>query len=173
MWLSASGMTLVETMLAVAVLVIALMATLSGISDMRMENRAASQRMLVASVGAEMLELFKSLQYADMHNSTATAPVYLKGFGSAAPNTAWFVPQAGQWQALPVEAVNSGSNATPDLVGNKIPGGIWTATFAPDPAAPELQQISIKIQWKLYAGSTRPPLSYAISTKVCGDFPNL
>ena len=54
-------MTLIEAMIAVGVLVISLIGMLSAISYMRMENRAASQRMLVASVGTEMIELFKSL----------------------------------------------------------------------------------------------------------------
>lgn len=166
-------MTLVEALVAVAVITVATVSTLSGISYMRMENRAASQRMLVASLGTEMIELFKSLQYADMHNSTVATPIYLKGFGSATPNAAWVVPKAGQWQALPVEAVNSGSNSNPGIIADKIPQGVWTVDFVPDPAVPELQQINIRIQWKLYAGSTRPPFSYAISTKVCGDFPTL
>lgn len=170
---SASGMTLVEVMVAVAVLTIALIGTMSAISWMRMENRTASQRLLVASIGVEMIDLFKSLQYADIHNSTTAAPVYLKGFGSASPNLAWQVPQAGQWQALPVEDVNSTSSATPGLVPDKIPQGQWTVEFVPDPVIPQLQQINITIQWNLYAGSTRPPLRYAISTEVCGDFPNL
>ncbi len=158
-------MTLIEALVAVSVLTIATISTLSAISYMRMENRTASQRMLVASLGTEMIELFKSLQYADMHNSTASAPVYLKGFGSATPNLSWVVPKAGQWQALPVETVNSGSGSTPGIVADKIPQGVWTVDFVPDPIVPELQQINIRIQWKLYAGSTRPPLNYAISTE--------
>ena len=170
---SASGMTLVEVMVAVAVLTISLIGTMSAISWMRMENRTASQRLLVASIGAEMIDLFKSLQYTDIHNSTAGASIYLKGFGSASPNLAWVVPQAGQWQALPVEAVNSSSPSAPNLVPDKIPQGQWKVEFVPDAVIPQLQQINITIQWQLYAGSTRPPLSYAISTKVCGDFPKL
>lgn len=170
---STSGMTLVEALVAVAVITVSTISTMSGISYMRMENRAASQRMLVASLGTEMLELFKSLQYTDMHNSTVAAPVYLKGFGSATPNASWVVPKAGEWQALPVEAVNSGSGATPGIIADKIPQGVWTVDFVPDAAVPQLQQINITIRWKLYAGSTRPPLSYAISTKVSGDFPTL
>lgn len=166
-------MTLLESLTAVAILTICLIGLMSAISYMRIENRAASQRMLVASVGSEMLELFKALQYTDIHNSTPTAPVYLKGFGSLSPNLSWVVPQAGQWQALPVDAVNSASAAAPGLVADKIPQGVWTVEFVPDPVIPRLQQINITIQWKLYAGSTRPPMSYAISTKVCGDFPNL
>ena len=168
-----SGITLIEAMVSVAVLTIAMIGLMTAISYMRIENRAASQRLLVASIGAEMLELFKSLQYTDIRNSTATAPVYLKGFGSTSPNLSWVVPRAGQWQVLPVEAVNSGSVSAPGLISDKIPQGVWTVDFVPDAVVPQLQQINITIQWKLYAGSTRPPLSYAISTKVCGDFPNL
>ncbi|HXA09075.1 MAG TPA: prepilin-type N-terminal cleavage/methylation domain-containing protein [Chthoniobacterales bacterium] len=170
---SASGMTLVEVMVAVAVLTISLIGTMAAISWMRMENRTASQRLLVASIGAEMIDLFKSLQYTDIHNSTAGVPIYLKGFGSASPNLAWVVPQAGQWQSLPVEAVNSSSASAPNLVPDKIPQGQWKVEFVPDAVIPQLQQINITIQWQLYAGSTRPPLSYAISTRVCGDFPKL
>jgi len=107
-------MTLIEAMIAVGVLVISLIGMLSAISYMRMENRAASQRMLVASVGTEMIELFKSLPYTDIRNSTESAPVYLKGNGTATPNLAWMVPPAGQWQPLPVKAVSSASAEAPD-----------------------------------------------------------
>ena len=173
LWRSVSGVSLIEALVALGVIGIAVIGMMSAISYMRMENRAASQRLLVASIGAEILELFKALQYTDMHNSTVAAPVYLKGFGSASPNLAWYVPPAGQWQALPVEDVNSASAANPALVASKIPQGVWNVTFVPDATTPGLQQINLTIQWKVYAGTTRPDCTYAISTKVCRDFPKL
>ncbi len=160
-------------MMAVAVLAVALFGLMSGISYMRIENRVASQRMLVASVGAEMMELFKSLSYTDIRNSTTGAPVYLKGNGTATPNLSWAVPKAGQWQALPVEAVNPGSAIAPGLVADKIPQGVWTVQFVPDAVNPSLLQINLAIQWSIYPGSKRPPLNYALSTKICEDFPKL
>jgi Tfp pilus assembly protein PilV len=168
-----SGMTLIEAMVAVGIIGIALVGLISGIGYMRMENRAASQRLLVASIGTEILELFKALPYASIANSTATTPIYLKGFGTTSPDAAWLVPQAGQTQPLPVEDVNSSSASYPSLVANKIPQGVWSVSFVPDATTPGVQQINVTIQWKLYAGTTRPPNTYTISTKVCTDFPNL
>jgi type II secretory pathway pseudopilin PulG len=169
----ASAMTLIEALVAVAVLGIALVGMMSGISYMRFENRAASQRLLVASAGAQILELFKALPYNDIVCTTGTAPIYLEGFGTSTPNTAWSVPQAGQWQALPVEDVNSTSAGTPSIVANKIPQGVWTVQITSPVSPTGIKQITVTIDWQLYAGSTRPPESYSISTMVCSGFPNL
>jgi len=166
-------MSLIEAIVAVAILGIAFVGLCSGISYMRFENRAASQRMLVASMGAQILELFKALPYSDIANSTAAAPIYLEGFGTSSPNTAWYVPQAGQWQALPVEDVNSASASAPTVVPNKIPQGVWSVQIQSPSSPPGLKQITVTINWQLYAGSTRPPDTYSISTVVCSAFPNL
>jgi len=168
-----SGISLVECMVAVAVLGISFIGLMSGISYMRMENRAASQRMLVASEAAQILEMFKALPYAAITNSTAGTPIYLEGYGTASPDTVWYVPQSGQWQTLPVENVSSSTAGYPSVIANKIPNGVWSATIT-SPASPTgLKQITITINWELYAGSTRPPESYTISTVVCSAFPNI
>ncbi len=169
----AAGMTLIEVLVAAAVFGIAVVGLMSGISYMRFENRSASQRMFVASAGAELIELFKALPYDSIHNSTVGTPIYLKGFGSASPNTAWIVPQTGQWTALPVEDVNSSSASNPAIIPDRLPQGIWSVAFVPDPADANITQINVQIQWRLFAGTTRPPSSYGLSTIVCRDFPNL
>jgi Tfp pilus assembly protein PilV len=166
-------MSLVEAMVAVSILGIAFVTSLSGVSYMRMENRASSQRMLVASMGAQILELFKALPYNDIANSTPAAPIYLEGFGTATPNPAWYVPQAGQWQTLPVEDVNSTSASTPTIIPNKIPQGVWSVQIQSPASQTGLKQITVTINWQLYAGSTRPPDTYSISTVVCSSFPSL
>jgi Tfp pilus assembly protein PilV len=166
-------MSLVEAMVAVAVLGIAMVGMMSGISYMRFENRASSQRMLVASMGAQILEQFKALPYNDIACSTGTAPIYLEGMGTTTPNSAWYVPQSGQWQTLPVEDVNSTSSATPTIVPNKIPQGVWSVQITSPATPPGLKQITVTINWQLYAGTTRPLDSYSISTVVCSGFPNL
>lgn len=166
-------MTLVENLVALVVIGIALIGMMSGISYVRMQNRAASQRLLAASIGTEILELFKALPYASITNSTAAVPIYLKGFGTAAPNTAWLVPKAGQTQPLPVEDVNSAAAGNAALVADKLPLGNWSVAFVPDAVTPGLQQINVTIQWKFYAASKRPTNTYTISTKVCANYPNL
>jgi Tfp pilus assembly protein PilV len=166
-------MTLIESMVAVAVLGISFVGLASGIGYIRFENRASSQRMLVASMAAQILELFKALPYTDIVNSTSANPIYLEGFGTATPDTAWYVPQAGQWQTLPVEDVNSTSASTPTVITNKIPQGVWSVQITSPASPPGLKQITVTINWQLYAGSTRPPDTYSISTVVCSAFPNL
>ena len=160
-------------MVALGIVGVAMVGMMSGINYMRMQNRAASQRLLVASLGTEIIELFKALPYTSITNSTVAVPIYLKGFGTAAPNTAWLVPQSGQTQPLPVEDVNSAAAGNAALVANKLPLGTWSVAFVPDAVTPGLQQINVTIQWKLYAASTRPTNTYTISTKVCTDYPNL
>lgn len=170
---SAAGMTLVESMVALAVIGIALIGMMSSINYMRMQNRAASQRLLAASIGTEILELFKALPYASITNSTVAVPIYLKGFGTAAPNTAWLVPKSGETLPLPVEDVNSAAAGNAALVADKLPLGTWSVELVPDAVTPGLQQINVTIQWKLYAASTRPVNTYTLSTKVCTNYPNL
>lgn len=180
-----SAISLIEIMVAVAILGIAAVGMMSGISYMRFENRAASQRMLVASIGTQILELFKALPYASIANSGTAGTIYLEGYGTASPNLAWQVPTAsgtGMWQPLPVEDVNSNSASNPAIIANKIPGpltvsgspinqGEWSVQIASPSTG--LKQITVTINWLLYAGSTRPPETFSISTVVSSAIPNL
>jgi len=170
---AASGISLIEVMVAVAILGLTFVGMASGISYMRFENRAATQRLLVASMGAQILELFKALPFSAIANSTVATPIYLEGYGTATPNTAWYVPIAGGSTALPVEDVNSASSSNPTVITNKIPQGAWSVAITTPSGSPELKQITVTITWNLYAGTTRPPDSYTISTVVCSNFPNL
>jgi type II secretory pathway pseudopilin PulG len=167
---SVSGISLVECVVAVAVLGISFVGLMSGISYMRMENMADSQRMLVASEAAQILELFKALPYSAIVNSTSTSTC-LMGYGTSSPDTNWQVPLSGGTMPLPVDDVNSSSSTEPSPVPNKIPNGQWSVTLAS--AGNGLTQITVTITWKLYAGSTRPPESYSMSTIVYSGFPNV
>jgi len=167
------GMSLVESLIAISVLGVALTGILSGISYMRVENRASSERILVGSIATQILELFKALPYSAITNSTAGTPIYLEGYGTSSPNTAWYVPQAGQSQTLPVEDVNSTSAATPALVPNKIPQGTWSANIVTTGSTHGYKQVTVTVTWEVYAGSTRPPCTYSLSTLISGDEPNL
>lgn len=172
-----AGMTLVEALIAVAILGITLICMMSGISYMRIQNRSASERMLAASIGAQIIEKFKALPYAEITNSTTdvsgTGAIYLEGMGSATPNAAWYVPQAGQWQTLPVEDVDSTSPATPQVITDKLPEGVWSVQFTSPSSPPGLKQITVTIDWNVYAGATEPPCTYSISTIVSSYIPNL
>jgi type II secretory pathway pseudopilin PulG len=169
---SIAGVSLIESIVAVAVLGIAFVGLMSGVSYMRLQNSAETQRMLVASEAAQILELYKALPYSAITSSTSTT-TYLMGYGTTSPDTNWQVPTAGGTMPLPVDDVNSTSSTEPSPVANKIPNGRWSVVLS-SPASPAgLTQITVTITWALYAGSTRPPESYSLSTIVYSGFPNL
>jgi hypothetical protein len=167
------GKTLIEAVLAPGVVTVASIGLMIGIGYMQMENRGASQRMPVASIAAEILDLSRALPNSNIAISTAAVPVYLKGSGTATPSAAWLVSHAGQIRALPVEDVNSSSEANPAHVAEKLPLRDWSASFVPIPLTPGVQQINVRIQSKLYAATNRPRNTYEIGTKVCTDNPRL
>ena len=160
---------LVEQLVAVAIVGVALLATMSAVSYMEFENRASSQRMLAASLGMEILELFKALPFAQITNSSAGAPIYLKQLAGGGGNANWQVPAAGAWQALPVEGVNSSSAGDPSIVANKLQGGVWKVAFTPDPTDASIVQITLTMQWSL---TKRKPVTLAMSTIVSKYGPN-
>lgn len=167
-----AGFTLVETLMAVAIIGLALLGVIGGISDLRNENRATSQRMLAASLGTELLELVKALGSQNLRNSTVANPVYLKTTAAGTPNLAWRVPQAGEFLALPVEEVNSGSAADPTLV-DKLPLATWNAVFTPDAANAKLIYVTVNIQWRLNQTVRGRPLQFSLSTAVASGFARL
>lgn len=169
----AAGMTIIEAVMAIAILGIAMTGMMSGISYMRVQNRSTSERMLAGSVAAQILEMFKALPFSAINNSTPSSPVYLEGYGTASPDTAWYVPQAGQWQTLPVEDVNSTAAGYPAIITDKLPEGVWSVQIQPLATNPAVEQITVTIQWNVYAGSTLPPESYSMSTMVDSFYPAL
>ena len=168
-----SGFTLVEVMVAVAILGLSLSFVMGGISYMRFRNRESSQRMLAASIQTEMLELFKAQPFPQITNSTAAAPVYLKQVPGGAPDTRWKVPVANSWESVPVEDVAPDNPAAPVSVANKLPNGVWRADFVTDPATPTLRQVTVTMQWQLYPGNNQRVVSLSTSTAVCQNFPSL
>jgi type II secretory pathway pseudopilin PulG len=168
----AAGISLIESIVAVAVLGIAFIGLMSGVSYMRLQNSAETQRMLVASEAAQILELYKALPYSAITSSTSTATCLI-GYGTASPDTNWQVPTAGGTMPLPVDDVNSSSSTEPSPIANKIPNGQWSVVLTTPASPPGLTQITVNIKWELYAGSTRPPESYSLSTIVYSGFPNL
>jgi len=168
-----AGMTLIEALMATAILGLTLIGLMSGISFMRIQNRASSERMLASSIGSQILEMFKALPFTDIANSTAAAPIYLEGFGTATPDLAWYVPQAGQWQTLPVEDVNSTASGYPSVITDKLPEGQWQVQIQPLASNANVVQVTVTINWNLYAGASTPPYTYSISTMVDNTFPTL
>lgn len=168
-----AGFSLVETMVAIAIIGIALLGVIAGITSLRTENLATSQRMLATSLGTELLELIKALSSQNIRNSTAAAPVYLKTSAAGTPNATWRVPQAGESLALPVEEVNSASAGDPTLVADKLPQATWTASFAPDATNATLIYVTININWRLNQTSRGRALQYTLNTAVASNFPRL
>jgi prepilin-type N-terminal cleavage/methylation domain-containing protein len=171
------GMTLIEALIAVAILGVTLVCMMGGISYMRIQNRSASERLLAGSIASQILEKFKALPYAEIANSTTaasgTGAIYLEGMGTASPDLAWYVPQAGQTQPIPVEDVNSTSSGTPSVVTDKLPEGYWSATITPLTSPPGVTQVTVALTWNVYAGSTQPPITYSLSTMVSSYIPSL
>lgn len=170
------GFTLVEVLVAVALFAIGMLSFFAGISFLRLQNRMASQRMLASSVAVEILELFKNQPYTDIRNSTSGSSVYLKLNPDGSTDTNWRVPEAGLWQTLPVEDVDSSSAGAPALVGNKLPGGAWQVAFqdVSQGTSPSwtVRQITVTIRWlPPTSGTTYKTLS--MQTMVCSPFPNL
>lgn len=166
-------MTLIELMVAVAVLGTGFVATMSAISYMQFESRAASQRMLAASIGMEILELFKVLPYAQIANSRAGAPIYLKQLSGGGGNPGCQVPTSGAWKAVPVESVSASIAGNPALVADKLPNALWSASFTTEPTDSTLREITVTIQWKLYNTTKRQPVTLSMSTIVSSNGPNL
>ncbi len=168
------GVTLVEAMVAVAILGVTLFSVMGGIAYMGFRNRESSQRMLAASIENAILELFKAQPYTQIANSTVSAPVYLKQLPlTGQPDPQWIVPAANSWQSIPVEDVVSGTAGTPPLVENKLPSGVWRADFVTDPAQPSLRQVKVTLRWQLYQGNNQRFVSLSTSTMVCQSFPGL
>lgn len=167
------GFTLVETMVAVAILGVTLFSVMGGIAFMGFRNRESSQRMLAASIETGILELFKAQPYPQITNSTAGAPVYLKQLPGGLPDPRWIVPAVNAWQAAPVEDVASATSAAPATVPDKLPNGEWRADFVTDPAKPSLRQITVTLRWQLYSGTFQRVVSLSTSTVVCQSFPSL
>lgn len=170
---SVGGFALAEQIIALGVIGIALLATMQSISFIQHENRASSQRMLAASIQTEMLSLFKTLPYTQITNSTVGVPVYLKRLNDGTGDPRWQAPVANDWLPIPVEDVNSGSAADPANVADKLPGGVWSVRFTDDPADATLRQITVTVQWRLYAGGHQSPATVSASTIVSQSFPNL
>ena len=165
-------------MVAVLVLGLTLFGIMEGISFLRFHNRESSQRMLASSIEMEILELFKAQPYTQITNSysasmASPAPVYLKELPTAGPDPRWYVPKVNEWQAIPVEDVAPDSANPPATVANKLPNGVWRADFVTDPATPTLRQITVTLQWQLYAGTHQRVVSLSTSTAVCQSFPSL
>lgn len=175
---AANAFTLAEVMVAVLVLGLTLFGVMEGISFLEFRNRESSQRMLASSIEMEILELFKAQPYTQITNSYSTtmaspAPVYLKELPGGGPDTRWYVPKVNEWQSIPVEDVVPSSAAAPATVPNKLPNGVWRADFVSDPATPTLRQITVTLQWQLYAGTHQRVVSLTTSTVVCQSFPSL
>ena len=170
---SLGGFTIVEQIVALGVIGIGMIAVLQAISFMQFENRASSQRMLAASIELEILELFKTLPFAQITNSTGGTPIYLKKLASGAANTSWRVPALNTWQTVPVEDTSSASAADPALLADKLPSAQWRADFTDDPTDATLRQVKVTMQWKLYASNSRSPVFLQTSTIVAQAYPNL
>ena len=149
------AITLIELMVAVAVLGTGFIATMSAVSYMQFENLASSQRMLAASIEMESLELFKVLPLTQITNSTAGAPIYLKQLSGGGCHPSWQVPVSGAWKSVPVESVSSTSGGDPVLLADKLPNALWTASFTTDATDSTLRQISVMMQWNLYNTTKR------------------
>jgi hypothetical protein len=89
------------------------------------------------------------------------------------PDARWIVPQLNAWQAIPVEDVAPTDAAAPATVPDKLPNGLWRADFVNDPATPTLRQLTVTLQWQLYAGTNQRVVSMSTSTAVCQNFPSL
>lgn len=168
-----SGFTLVEVMVAVAILGLTLFSVMGGIAYMRFRNHESSQRMLAASIEMEILELFKAQPFPQITNSTGAAPVYLKQVPGGAPDARWIVPAANAWQAIPIEDVAPGNSAAPASIPDKLPNGVWRADFVNNPVTPTLRQVTVTMQWQLYPGNNQRVVSLSTSTAVCQSFPSL
>lgn len=168
-----AGFTLIEQLVALGVLGMAFLGILQTVSFMQFENRSGSQRMLAVSLQNEILELFKALPYDQITYPVAGSPVYLKKLASGAGNPRWIVPAQNAWQTVPVDDLNSASASDPAQVANKLPGAIWKVDFATDATDATLRQVTVTMQWRLYAGGTRPPVTMKVSTIVCQSYPNL
>jgi len=168
-----NGFTLVEVMVAVAILGLTLFSVMGGIAYMRFRNRESSQRMLAASIEMEILELFKAQPFPQIINSTAGAPVYLKQVPGGAPDARWIVPAANAWQPVPIEDVAPTDPAAPASIPDKLPNGVWRADFVTNPATTTLRQVTVTMQWQLYSGNNQRVVSLSTSTAICQSFPSL
>ncbi len=169
----AGGFSIVEQIVALGVIGIGMLAVLQAVSFMQFENRASSQRMMAASIELEILELFKTLPYTQITNSTVGTPIYLKQLAGGGGNASWIVPAANAWQPVPVEDTNSTSAADPNLIADKLPGATWRADFTTDPTDATLRQVKVTMQWKLFAGTVRNPVFLTTSTIVSQAYPGL
>lgn len=172
-----SGVSLIEILIAVAVLALALTAMISGISYMRIQNRMSSQRMLAGSVAAQILEMYKALPFSVITSSTGGG-ICLEGYGTGTPDTNWTVPAVGMSGTLPVEDVTSSTPGYPSLVTNKLPGGKWTVALTPvittgSGATPLVEQITVTVTWDINQGASVAPCTYSLSTMVNSYYPNL
>jgi Tfp pilus assembly protein PilV len=170
---SQGGFTIAEQIVALGVIGIGMIAVLQAISFMQFENRASSQRMLAASIELEILELFKTLPFAQITNSTTGTPIYLKKLAGGSANTSWIVPAINSWQNVPVEDTSSGSAADPTLLADKLPGAQWRADFTTDATDATLRQVKVTMRWRLYGGTSRNQVTLQTSTIVAQAYPNL
>lgn len=168
-----SGFTIVEQIIALGVIGIGMAAVLQAVSFMQFENRSSSQRMLAASIELEILELFKTQPYAQITNSTAGTPIYLKQLAAGGGNTRWKVPLVNAWQAVPVEDVSSATATDPSIVADKLPDAVWKADFTTDATDATLRKVTVTMQWKLYTGTKRSAVTLQTSTFVSQAYPNL
>jgi type II secretory pathway pseudopilin PulG len=165
--------TLAELMVAVTILGLGLFGLMSAMSFIGERNREASQRMLAASIGSEILELFKAQPFSQIANSTVAAPVYLKEVPGGGPDAKWRVPAFNSWASIPVEDVTPAVASAPATVPDKLPNGLWRADFVDDPLTPTLRQITVTLQWQPRAGANQRVVSLSTSTTVCQYFPSL
>lgn len=168
---AAAGITLIETLVATTVLGIAMTGMMSGISFMRIQNRAASQQMLAGSIATQLLEMFKAMPYSAIANSGTGGTICLVGYGTSNTDAAYNVPTTtSTTQPVPVEDVNSTMAGEPPTIANKLPEGYWQAQIQTLASDPNVKEITITISWDIYAGSTLPRLSYSVSTMVNSYF---
>jgi hypothetical protein len=97
----------------------------------------------------------------------------LKQLAAGGAGTAWQVPEANAWRAIPVEDVASTTDGDPTLVANKLPGGEWLVAFTPDATDATLVKVTVTLRWKLYNSPMQVPVTYSVSTIVSRYGPNL
>ena len=160
-------------MVAVTILGLGLFGLMSAMSFIGHRNREASQRMLAASIGSEILELFKAQPLSQIANSMVATPVYLKEVPGGGPDAKWRVPAFNSWATIPVEDVTPAVAGAPATVPDKLLNGLWRADFVDDPLTPPLRQITVTLQWQPRNGANQRVVSLITSTTVCQYFPSL
>jgi len=166
---TARAMTLLEVMIAVSIFAITLLGFLLSLVGLQYQNRIISQREQAMGQAREIMEIIKTLGYANIRYSTGrsesdcvclkSAPhtrdtnrLYANAPEQGQPFWMWAMPmRATDWQPLYTAALNG--DGQDDM---KLPDAEWTVNLPGEivqagPPQWAYRQITVQVRWR-----TRP-----------------